>query len=524
MVMDTEVTSSAGEVAAVNSVQASSTGVMVSPWSPSGVEKVWYEFINAVKPGVTEEQVKEVCSAMRVMQFSSVRMFQGLLLPQLMQSRSEWGGITDEVWDLICFLHSASVPEPTSMTVKKVKKESGVGVSNSPALQVVGLLKMSTQLRTNRMLRQVLGLRDDAPMPKPSTMMEMFARSMPVALCREYGVNPSEILQSLATQGVLESLEPNSRLSYCAGINSWISFCVMIEDITPGVIPVEDQLKVTEDLVRQWLTLIPEFKTAASYVSHLKMACALAKESVSWHTPLVKAQVKSKLKKDVLEIPKVRWVCQKETLLQMVEHAESQGMEWLAVLLIVSYTFQWRVYSEYFKIAYVDIHFHGMDKSLGEQKLELIVNRRKNRPYRHPLVRDCVCKFGGKKGEVKLGPKLCAVHRLWKYLQSDPVYNLAQATSSPQFLLMQSVNQSRLNRVLKDVALAIGDPMGLAAASHGMRRGYACDLAVAGASLKQILEDGDWRSEAFREYIASVKDQLHNRALVGILGDNSDDE
>ena len=152
-------------------------------------------------------------------------------------------------------------------------------------------------------------------------------------------------------------MEPNSRLSYTAGINSWISFCVMIEDITPRVIPVEDQLKVTEDLARQWLTLIPEFKTAASYVSHLKMACALAKESVSWHTPLVKAQVKSKLKKDGLEIPKVRWVCQKETLLQMVEHAESQGMEWLAVLLIVSYTFQWRVYSEYFKIAYVDIHF-----------------------------------------------------------------------------------------------------------------------------------------------------------------------
>ena len=383
---------------------------------------------------------------------------------------------------------------------------------------------MSTQLRTTRMLRQVLGLREDAPMPKPSAMMELFSKSMPVALCREYGVSPSEILRSLATQGVLEVLEPNSRLSYTAGINSWISFCVLIEDITPGVIPVEDQLKVTEDLAMQWLTLIPEFKTAASYVSHLKMACALAKESVAWHTPLVKAQVKSKMKKDVQEVQKVRWVCQKDMLLQMVEHAESQGMEWLAVLLVVCYTFQWRVYSEYFKIAYVDILFHGMDKPLGEQKLELIMNRRKNRPHRHSLVRDCVCKFGGKKGEVKLGPKLCAVHRLWKFLNGDPVYMLARSTGSPQFLLMQSVNQSRLNRLLKDVALAVGDPMGLSAATHGMRRGYACDLALAGASLQQILEDGDWRSEAFRAYIASVKDQLHNRALVGILGDNSDDE
>ena len=65
------------------------------------------------------------------------------------------------------------------------------------------------------------------------------------------------------------------------------------------------------------------------------MACALAKESVAWHTPLVKAQVKSKMKKDVLDVPKVRWVCQKETLLKMVEHAECHGMEWLAVLLVV---------------------------------------------------------------------------------------------------------------------------------------------------------------------------------------------
>ena len=94
--MDTEVTTQSSEVAVVNSVQASSTGVMVSPWSPSGVEKVWYEFIKVVKPGLTVEQVKEVCSAMGVMQFSSVRMFQGLHLPQLIQSRSEWGGVTDE--------------------------------------------------------------------------------------------------------------------------------------------------------------------------------------------------------------------------------------------------------------------------------------------------------------------------------------------------------------------------------------------------------------------------------------------
>ena len=105
---------------------------------------------------------------------------------------------------------------------------------------------------------------------------------------------------------------------------------------------------MTEDFAMQRLSLILEFKTAASYKSHLKMACALAKESVAWDTPDVKAQLKAKLKNDTVDVPKVRWVCQKETLLLMVEHAGPHGMEWLAVLLVACYTFQRRVYNEFF--------------------------------------------------------------------------------------------------------------------------------------------------------------------------------
>ncbi len=87
------------------------------------------------------------------------------------------------------------------------------------------------------------------------------------------------------------------------------------------------------------MALIPEFKTANSYKSHLKMACALARESVAWDTPLVKAQVKSKLKKDPSDRQSIKWVCRKEMLARMVDHSESKGMLWLAVLQIVSYTF-----------------------------------------------------------------------------------------------------------------------------------------------------------------------------------------
>ena len=104
------------------------------------------------------------------------------------------------------------------------------------------------------------------------------------------------------------------------------------------------------------------------------------------------------------------------------------------------------------------------------------------------------------------------------------MYDLACTTKSPQFLLMQYVNTSKLNRLLKDVALAVGDPLATSAASHGMRRGYACDLALAGASLGEILEHTGWRSEAFRGYIENTRDQLHKPALVGMLGDDSENE
>ena len=63
----------------------------------------------------------------------------------------------------------------------------------------------------------------------------------------------------------------------------------------------------------------------------------------------------------------------------------------------------------------------------------------------------------------------------------------------------------------------------LSAATTGKRRGYACDLALAGTSLQKILADGDWRSEALRGYTAGIKDELHNRPLVEILGDNLED-
>ena len=116
---------------------------MVSRWAPSGTEKLWYEFIKEVKPELSLEVCKVVCNAMKVMEFSSVRMFQALTPVQLRDSRESWVGVTDDVWDVICFLKVASVPAPKPVFVKKSSQGVHVGLDNSPAVQVVGLSKTS---------------------------------------------------------------------------------------------------------------------------------------------------------------------------------------------------------------------------------------------------------------------------------------------------------------------------------------------------------------------------------------------
>ena len=87
---------------------------------------------------------------------------------------------------------------------------------------------------------------------------------------------------------------------------------------------------------------------------------------------------------------------------------------------------------------------------------------------------------------------------MYEFLKKDSVNTLAEKTQSPKLTLMQYIDVSRLNRMMKEVALAVGDPRAMSAETHGPRRGYACDLALAGAPLSKILEDGDWRSESFR--------------------------
>ena len=127
-----------------------------------------------------------------------------------------------------------------------------------------------------------------------------------------------------------------------------------------------------------------------------------------------------------------------------------------------------------------------------------------------------------KQGQVPLGEELCAVHQFAEYLEKDPYYHLARKTDSTHLVVGGVLDHAAIIPALKNCARDCGDVNWRTAATHGPRRVFASDLALAGAKLKEILEAGDWRSPAFQDYIESVKDQLLRRAVTQMVGEASD--
>ncbi len=89
---------------------------------------------------------------------------------------------------------------------------------------------------------------------------------------------------------------------------------------------------------------------------------------------------------------------------------------------------------------------------------------------------------------------------------------------------MSEVSRSSVNPTIKFVAEKVGDRHFARAASHGFRRGAACDMARAGHALADNLPGGDWKSRAFKVYLESIRGDLNSRSMVQLLGDHSESE
>ena len=62
-------------------------------WTPTGVEKVWFEFFSAVVPDVESDVNRTIRAAMKIMEFDQVREFQALSANSCLLSARKAGSV-----------------------------------------------------------------------------------------------------------------------------------------------------------------------------------------------------------------------------------------------------------------------------------------------------------------------------------------------------------------------------------------------------------------------------------------------
>ena len=136
-------------------------------------------------------------------------------------------------------------------------------------------------------------------------------------------------------------------------------------------------------------------------------------------------------------------------------------------------------------------------------ELLLHLGRRKNKRGGSILRRRCWCKESA---------ITCPIHSLW------PAVSEVEHGQS----IFADITADRAVKVLREVLEILGVKDCREYATHDFRRGHAEDLRAAGATLREILEAGEWRSPAFLKYLDLVA--LEMDMVVQAHLDESEDE
>ena len=119
------------------------------------------------------------------------------------------------------------------------------------------------------------------------------------------------------------------------------------------------------------------------------------------------------------------------------------------------------------------------------------------------LARECWC---------KQCTKTCPVHVLWKFFEQLHV------GSSP----FAEITGTYANQVLRACCVALNMKKANLFRCHDLRRGHSEDMRNAGATLKEILDAGQWRSPRFLEYLDV--NALEKDVVLSAHRDESSDE
>lgn len=151
------------------------------------------------------------------------------------------------------------------------------------------------------------------------------------------------------------------------------------------------------------------------------------------------------------------------------------------------------------------------DLEFYEWGLMVCVRKSKTNQFRERIHRIPVAKV--------TNIELCAVYWVQQHLEQCPAPLDAQVFRVPRAGHSVPLKYSYYNEVIKAMCARAGLPPG-EFSSHSLRRGGATFLRLCGASIDEVKERGDWRSDCVRQYLkASLVERLTMDMRVAVLLD-----
>ena len=295
---------------------------------------------------------------------------------------------------------------------------------------------------------------------------------------------------------------PRSHAEIRSAIRAYMALACKVEKVA---------LPPTVDILLAWSTLFRSSGTFKNYLCGLRAACQIAGVSTAeMQSPL--------LQKASLAIDKRRGYIARDPMFirfpiiqRIVRHAvngNNSGAVHLAMAYLCGYVFLLRMPSECLPIRVtsglaVDSEQQAVI-TVEDDVISLRLKRRKNREGGSLLKRRCWCKT------CRL---TCPVHALGRYfLNCGPGAAPFACFTAPSIL-----------KALRSWLGCLGVERASQYRTHDIRRCHARDLQASGATLKEILEAGDWRSASFLKYLDRVVLEC-DATLAAHLGDCSGEE
>ena len=292
---------------------------------------------------------------------------------------------------------------------------------------------------------------------------------------------------------------PRSIASVKSGLRCYMNFARAALGLTGNELP-----PTVEGLVA-WSALFRCVDTFSNYLSHVRLGCELVGVSCgALDHPSVRRAKRSVLKKRAF-VPRRPFFIRLALVQRLLGSGRVEQRNAM-MLFLTAYIFLLRLPSEA-----LPIRIGGSGCPDGEHavivattdRLQLTLRSRKNRAERTVLTRTCWC------AQCEL---TCPVHVLGAYFAPFGSGVRPFAGFTPASALA----------ILRTLLTELGVADAHLYRTHDLRRGHARDLQARGATLREILLAGDWRSAAFLKYLDI--EQLEDDVVVEAHLDPSSDE